>query len=165
MKILIILNFLTTVVFAQELRIVPKTCNELLPDITEYIYFFEQVGDIWATQNKTKAKKIYDVLAIRTLYQERSKNYINPIDGMIKDAICVCYTENNSELFTSDSKIIRDCLDKNIKELIKNSKKEYKDLTTKLKQEEKTLKLTEKQIYEINYLKESSMKNMKKELK
>ena len=105
----LLFSALVSVAYPQQIQTVPKTCNELLPDMSEYIYFFEQVGDIWATQSPVKAKNVFDVLSIRRLYQETTTDYINPVDDMIKKYICECYTKNNSEVFTSDSKIIRLC--------------------------------------------------------
>lgn len=133
MMMSLLFSVLVSVAYPQQIQTVPKTCKDLLPDMSEYIYFFEQVGDLWAVKDPNSAKKIYDVLAIRRLYQETSQNYINPVDEKIKNTICDCYTKNNAQLFTADSKTIRDCLDKTVPKLIKDSKAEYVSLRDKMK--------------------------------
>jgi len=155
---------LVSVAYPQQIQTVPKTCNDLLPDMYEYAYFFEQVGDLWAIQSPMKAQKVYDVLAIRRLYQETTNDYVNPVDDMIKMYVCDCYTNNNSELFTSDSKVIRSCLDKTIPKLIKESKKEYLTLKAKMKKEDNLIKLTKEQKQKIDNLKRAAFTKMEHEL-
>ena len=117
-----------------------------------------------ATQSPAKAQKVYDVLAIRRLYQETTSDYINPIDDMIKKYVCECYAKNNSELFSADSKIIRSCLDKSIPKLTKESKKEYLTLKNKMKKENNLMKLTKKQKQKIENLKQASFRKIEHEL-
>ena len=164
MIIPLLFSLLVSVVYPQQIQTVPKTCNDLLPNMFEYIYFFEQVGDLWTVKNSTNAKKIYDVLAVRKLYQEASQNYINPIDERIKNTVCDCYTNNNSQLFSADSKIIRDCLDNTLPALIKASKVEYMTLRDKMKKDEKLIKLTSQQREKIEKLKHNAFTQMEKEL-
>jgi hypothetical protein len=152
------------VAYPQQIQTVPKTCKDLLPNMFEYISFFEQVGDLEVVKNANSSKKIYDVLAIRKLYQETSKNYINPLDEKIKDLICDCYTKNNSQPFSADSKIIRDCLDKGVPKLIKNSKIEYTTMLNKMKKDENLMKLTEQERKKIEKLKYDALIQMKNEL-
>ncbi len=160
----LLFSVLVSVAYPQQIQTVPKTCKDLLPNMLEYIYFFEQVGDLWTVKDPNNAKKVYDVLAIRKIYQETSKNYINPIDNKIKDTICDCYTKNNSEPFRADSKVIRDCLSKTNPELIKNSKKEYITLRNNIKKDEDLIKLTNQQRERIEKLKYNSLLKMEKEL-
>jgi hypothetical protein len=164
MMMSLLFSVLVSVAYPQQIQTVPKTCNDLLPDMYEYIYFFEQVGDIWATQSPVKAQRIYDVLSIRRLYQETTSDYINPVDDKIKKYICDCYTDNKSELFTSDSKTIRTCLDKSIPKLIKESKKEYLTLKAKIKKDSNIMKLTLQQKQKISDLKKASFSKMEHEL-
>ena len=164
MTLLLLLNILVSVIQAQEVRTVPKTCNDLLPDMYEYISFFEQTGDIWAVESPEKAQKIYDVLAIRKLYLETTKNYINPIDEKIKNSICECYYNNNEELFSADSKIIRTCFNKNIGKLVKETKNEYISLRNKMKKDDNIMRLTKEQWLKIQNLKYRSLVKMEKEL-
>jgi hypothetical protein len=152
------------VAYPQQIRTVPKTCKDLLPDMFEYIYFFEQVGDLGVVKDANSAKKVYDVLAIRKIYQETSQNYINPIDEKIKNTICDCYTKNNSQLFTADSKTIRDCLDKTLPKLIKDSKAEFVVMQNKMKKDENLVKLTNQQRDKIEKLKYNALVQMEKEL-
>jgi hypothetical protein len=83
---------------------------------------------------------------------------------MIKKYICECYTNNKSELFTSDSKIIRVCLEKSLPKLIKESKKEYLTLKAKMKKESNLMKLTNEQKEKIENLKKSSFTKIENEL-
>lgn len=164
MMMSLLFSVLVSVAYPQQIQTVPKTCNDLLPDMYEYIYFFEQVGDIWATQSSVKAQKVYDVLSIRRLYQETTNDYINPVDDLIKKYICDCYLDNKSELFTSDSKTIRTCLDKSIPKLTKESKKEYLTLKAKMRKDSNLMKLTLQQKEKIDNLKKASFSKIEHEL-
>lgn len=164
MMMSLLFSVLVSVAYPQQIQTVPKTCKDLLPDMYEYVYFFEQVGDLWAVSDPNNAKKIYDVLAIRKLYQETSRNYINPFDDRIKNIICACYTKNNSQPFAADSKIIRTCLNKTIPKLIKDAKAEYTTMLNKMKKDEKLMKLTEQQRKNIEKLKHTALMQMEKEL-
>jgi len=161
----LLFSVLVSVAYPQQIQTVPKTCTDLLPDMYEYVYFFEQVGDLWTIQSPTNAQKVYDVLSIRRLYQETTSDYVNPIDGMIKTRICDCYDKNSAKPFLADSKIIRACLDKNLPKLIKESKKEYLTLKAKIKKENNFIKLTTEQRHKIENLKRSSFTKIENELK
>ena len=164
MMMSLLFSVLVSVAYPQQIQTVPKSCKDLLPNMFEYIYFFEQVGDLGVVKNANSAKKVYDVLAIRKIYQETSRNYINPIDEKIKNIICDCYTKNNSQTFTADSKIIRDCLDNTIPKLIKDSKAEFVVMQNKMKKDDNLIKLTNQQREKIEKLKYRSLIQMEKEL-
>ena len=141
MTILIALNIVSSLLFAEP-SIMPATCNDLLPDLGEHIMFMEQVGHLWLLKSPVRAKKIYDVLAIRRLYRETTKSYVNPIDGQIKDYLCDCYFKNKKQLYRADSAVIRKYSQKNIKKLISSATEEYLKLRMKIYDEEKTDKMS-----------------------
>lgn len=143
--------------------VLPGTCNELLPELTSYIDFLEETGDILVTKKEIKtANKIYDFLSIRKLYQQKAKNYSNPIDLIIKDFLCK--SAANNQLSSSD-----DALHKNIKTNIKifldKAKKEYKKNKNEIEEENKKKQRINANKEKINKLKKDSYKRLEKELK
>jgi len=164
MSWILIVNLLVTVAFSQEIASIPNTCNDLLPDMYPYMNFIEQTGDLWASENPQKAKKIYDVMAIRKLYQESTRNSINPIDDLIKKYLCDCYVKNKKISFDSNSSVIRKYFDKNIDKLIKDTKKEYKNMITKKQKDDTSLKLSESTKEKITRLKNEAIVDMDREL-
>lgn len=129
----------------QELAVMPNTCNELLPDVAPYIELFEQTASLRTTSEPAKVKRMFDLIALRSMYQERSKDYNNPIDWIIKDLICLCSFQNTAEIFTSQSKNLNAGIDKNIDTYIKKAETEYLKLLTDEKEKARTLKLSERQ--------------------
>ena len=164
MSLILILNILVSVTFAEEVAILPNTCNDLLPDVGQYINLLEQTGDLCTTENTKQATIVYDVLAIRNMYLDTTKNYINPIDGLIKNFLCDCSSKNKDELFASNSKTIRTCLEKDGKDLIKKVKNEYINLKLKINEEDKSIKFSSEQKAKVERLREQSLKNMTDEL-
>ena len=163
MTILIILNMMSRLLVAEPLML-PNTCNDLLPDMGEYIEFMEEVGNLWLVKDPGQAKKIYDALAIRTLYQETTRDYVNPIDKQIKDYLCDCYLNNDKHRYAADSSTIRKYSDKNIKKLISSASDEYIKLRLKIYNDEKMEKMTAAMREKIERAKLEAMLNMKKEL-
>jgi len=163
MAMLLILNSLLSMLYSQQIQALPKSCDDLLPDVFQYISFFEQVGDLRAVKEPKRAEKIYDVLAIRRLYQETTRDYLNPIDDKIKNCACKC-RKNNADTPTSDSQFVRTCIDKNIEKLIKESKTEYKTLRARMKKEDNLLRLTNAQQEKIENLKDRAYIKMGREL-
>jgi len=164
MSWLIAFNILVTVAFSQGLTTIPNTCSDLLPDIAPYIDFFEQTGDLWYSESPSKAKKIYDVLAVRKLYQDTTTNSINPIDGLIKKYLCSCYAKNNKTLFSANSSVIRKCLNKDLDKLIKDAKKEFKKMMAEKRKDDKAIKLSDETRQRIKRSKDEAMKDMEHEL-
>ncbi|MFH1223137.1 MAG: hypothetical protein V1647_02190 [Pseudomonadota bacterium] len=164
MSWLVILNILVTVGFSDDVMTVPNTCNDLLPDIIPYISFFDQTGDLWAAENPGKSKKIYDVLAVRKLYLETTKNTLNPIDDMIKKYLCDCYAKNKNVRFDSNSAVIRKYMEKNLDKLLKDVKKEYRDMLKKNQSSERSLKLSESVMDRIKRMKQEAIIDMSHEL-
>jgi hypothetical protein len=146
--------------FADELQTLPDTCNELLPDRAPYIALFDQTAQLWAAESTQQAKKMFDILALRTMYQESTKDYDNPIDWLIRDALCNCSANNKGELFNSGSLKLRKCLNSDLSKFIKKAQKAYVDLVVENNKKEKMLKLSEQQIIRIEKLKEQAQKDM-----
>jgi hypothetical protein len=163
MTILIALNIMSSLLFAEP-SIVPATCDDLLPDQGEYIMFMEQVGHLWISKNPAQARKVYDVLAIRRLYQETTKNYVNPIDGQIKNYLCDCYFNNNKQLYSADSLVIRKYSQKNIKKIINSATEEYLKLRMKLYDEQKEEKMSVAWRKKIEKMRLAEIRAMQKKL-
>jgi hypothetical protein len=158
---LILISFLSLYSPAQT-RTMPNTCKELLPELSPYIEFMEQIGASWIEKSPKKAKKVYDALAIRTLYQETTRDYINPIDKMLKDFLCTFYKNNNENVFSADSNVAREYINKNIDTFIKEATKKYVDLKLKIYEEELAGKINKKMAQKIENMKASSIKNIEK---
>ncbi|MEI6079087.1 MAG: hypothetical protein WCQ53_00415 [bacterium] len=163
MLILIALNIVTNLLLADPL-LAPRTCKDLLPDVAEYIDFMEEVGNRWIANNPVQAKKVYDVLAIRRMYQETTKDYINPIDNEIKDFVCACYTENKDQVFASNSTIIRKYSQKNINKLIKTATNDYVKLKVKIYDEEYMERMTAAMRKKVEKAKRDVMITMQRQL-
>ncbi|MCX6112201.1 MAG: hypothetical protein NTY22_02810 [Proteobacteria bacterium] len=163
MTILIILNMMSRLLVADAFM-APNTCDDLLPDMGEYIEFMEEVGNLWVAKDPGQAKKIYDVLAIRKIYQETTHDYINPIDKQIKDYICDCYFTNDKKPYSADSSVIRKYSEKNIKKLISSASDEYIKLKMEIYKEDKREKMTAAMREKIEKLRSEAMFGMEKEL-
>ena len=163
MTILIILNMMSRLLVADPL-ILPKTCNDLLPDMGEYIEFMEEVGNLWVAKDPGQAKKIYDALAIRKLYQETTKDYINPVDNQIKGYLCDCYINNDRKTYSADSSTIRAYSKKNIKKLIDSASDEYIKLKIQIYNDDKAEKMTAAMRQKIEKIKAEAFFSMEKEL-
>jgi len=140
----------------------PSTCNELLPDISPYIELFDQTAQLWAIESPQKARKMFDLLALRTMYQEVSTDYNNPIDWLIKDSVCYCSIKNKGELFTSNSKDLKTCLDKDLNKFVENAEKEYIKLKMEKLKKDKILKLTNEQKIKIEKIKSQATQDMQR---
>ena len=163
MLILIALNIMSNLLLADPL-LAPRTCKDLLPDVAEYINFMEDVGNRWIANNPVQAKKVYDVLAIRKMYQKTTKDYINPIDNEIKDFVCACYTENKDQVFASNSGIIRNYSQKNISKLIKTATDDYVKLKVKIYDEEYMERMTAAMRKKVEKAKRDVMITMQRQL-
>ncbi len=158
---LVLISFLSSYLPAQVITM-PNTCKELLPELGPYIGFMEQAGSLWITSSPKKAKKVYDALAVRTLYQKTTRDYINPIDGMLKDFLCKCYYDNNEQTFSADSNILRKYLGSNIDEFIKSATNKYVDLKLKIYKEERVKKVNTKMAKKIENMETASIKKIEK---
>ncbi len=162
---IITLVFLTLLfqapISADDVKTMPNSCNDLLPEIAPYIELFDQTAQLLATQSPQKAKKMFNLLALRTMHQEVSGDYNNPIDWFIKDSICECSERNKGELFNSTSKELVKCLDKHLSKFTKKAEKEYIKLKLENYKKDKALKLTEQQMITIEALREQASKDMK----
>ncbi len=77
----------------------PLNCGELLPDNAPYINFFEGVARNAISSDKTLAKRILRILALRDKlaeYVDRSRGQ-NPVDTLIRKTICF-YREQKEPL-------------------------------------------------------------------
>lgn len=164
MKITLIVMLLMSQAFAnnEDVKVMPNTCNELLPDVAPYIELFDQTAQLWAQTSPTNAKKMFDILALRTMYQETTRDYNNPIDWMFRDVICECSSKHNDEIFNSVSSNLRNCLNKNINKFVKKAEKEYIALKIDNYKKDKTLKLSEAQLQRIQSLKAQAKEDMKR---
>lgn len=163
MNILIIFNLLLNFNVAESLYS-PGTCKDTLPDMGEYISFMEEVGALWVAKSPAQAAKVYDVLAIRKMYQETTKDFINPIDNKIKEFICDCYTKNNNSVYQADSSTIRTYAEKNIKKLINSASDDYIKLKMDIYAQQKADKTTSAMQNKIDKIKINSMYKMNREL-
>jgi hypothetical protein len=114
------------------------------------------------SEKPKKAKKVYDALSIRSLYQETTRDYINPIDKMLKDFLCKCYLENNNQTFSADSDIARKYVTKNIDRFINDATNKYVDLKLKIYEEDRANKLNTQMLKKIDSMKASSMRSIEK---
>jgi hypothetical protein len=163
MTIFIAMNILSSLLFAEP-SIMPGTCNDLLPDLGEHIMFMEQVAHLWISKDPAQARKVYDVLAIRRLYQETTKNYVNPIDGQIKNYLCDCYFKNKKQLYRADSLVIRKYSQKNINKLISSATDEYLKLRMKLYDDQKEEKMSLAWRQRILKMRAAEIRTMQKKL-
>ncbi len=147
---------------AEDVKTMPNTCDELLPDIAPYIELFDQTAQLWTIESPQKARKMFDLLALRTMYQEVSMDYNNPIDWLIKDSICSCSSKNKGELFTSNSKKLKSCLDKDLNKFINKAEKEYVKLKIENHRKDKILKITNEQRQRIESLKSQATQEMQR---
>ncbi|HOW16131.1 MAG TPA: hypothetical protein PK443_00285 [bacterium] len=160
MTLLLLIKLFLNNGFADELQTLPDTCDELLPDKAPYIALFDQTAQLWAIESTQQAKKMFDILALRTMYQESTKDYDNPIDWLIRDALCNCSVKNKGELFNSGSLKLRKCLNSDLSKFIKKAQKAYIDLVVENNKKEKMLKLSEQQMTRIEKLREQAQKDM-----
>lgn len=158
---LVLIVFLSLCSSAQTTTM-PNTCKDLLPELSPYIEFMEQIGAAWITKSPKSAKKVYDALSVRNLYQETTRDYSNPIDQMLKDFLCKCYIENNNQTFSADSNIARKYVSKNIDRFIKDATNKYVDLKLKIYEEELTNKTNAKMLKKIENIKTSSIRTIEK---
>ncbi|MEI6093735.1 MAG: hypothetical protein WCQ47_08700 [bacterium] len=159
MNILIIFNLLLNFTVADPLES-PRTCKDLLPDMNEYISFMEEVGSLWVAKDPTQARKVYDALAIRKLYQDTTKDSINPIDNKIKDFLCGC----SDQPYKADSSKIRSYSKNNISKLISSASDDYLKLKMEIYQAEKIDRMTSVMKNKIDRIKMDSMYKMNKAL-
>lgn len=111
--------------------VLPNTCQDLLPDMDDFISFFQDVGVLWSYTNQTHAKEVFELLAMREIYQKKNMDWANPIDNMIKDYLCQCYESNNNELYYSSSEVIRTYLTSNLKSMMEKAQMRYVELEVK----------------------------------
>ena len=158
---LIVIAFISIQSHAQTTTM-PNTCSDLLPEMGTYIEFMEQVGVMWISASPKKAQKIYDALAVRTLYQETTRDYINPIDKMIKDFLCKCYFDNEQKPFSADSAVIRKYSNKNIDSFIRSATDEYVNLKLHIHEEERTGRVNKRMAKRAEGMKTSSLRSVEK---
>jgi hypothetical protein len=136
---------------------IPNTCQDLLPNLIEHIETFETIGDTFvANKDYKNAKKIYDTLSVRKLYQKDLKDFNNPIDILIKDFLCNCKKQNKNEELK--------CIKKNSRNLLKKAKLKYKSFKAKEKKQEKEKAKLKKYRKTIKTFKNKSYKKIRKEL-
>lgn len=153
--ILVLINFFIFVTLNS--YEIPNTCKDLLPNLIEYIETFETIGDTFVSNKDYKnAKKIYDTLSVRRLYQRNTKDFNNPIDILIKDFLCNCKNQNKIEELK--------CIKKYSLNLLKKSKTEYKTFKNREKKQEKEKAELKKHKSTINKLKKNSYEKITKEL-
>jgi len=158
---LILISFLNFSSHAQTLT-VPNTCKDLLPELGPYIEFMEQVGSLWINSSPKSSKKIYEALAIRTLYQQTTRDYNNPIDKMLKDLICECYRANDGQSFNADSRVVRKFMNRNIDRFIRSATDKYVDLKLQIYEQERAGRINEKLAKRIEEMKRSSVRAVEK---
>ncbi len=164
MKILLTILLLSSQTFANtdEVKVMPNTCNELLPDVAPYIELFDQTAQLWTASSPQKAKKMFDLLALRTLYQETTRDYNNPVDWLLRDALCECSSKYKGELFNSGSMNLRTCMSKNIDKFVKKAEKEYIKLKLDNYKKDKMIKLGDAQRLKVQTLKAQAKEDMKR---
>ncbi len=79
--------------------LLPLECSELLPDNTPFVRFFESVARGRLRQDKTFAKRIFEVVALRDRIQNTGAQAReqNPIDLLIRKTLCF-YREKKDPL-------------------------------------------------------------------
>ena len=159
--LVLLISLFNPTVSADDLKVMPNTCDELLPDVAPYIELFDQTAQLWVMESSQKAKKMFDVLALRTMYQETTRDYNNPIDWLIRDSVCECSSKNKGELFTSASRNLKKCLAGNLDKFIKKAEKEYVKLRLDNYKKDQILKTTEAQRARIKNLKELAAQEMR----
>lgn len=117
--------------FAVNVLTMPANCTALLPDMPPYINFFNEIGSFWIDGNPKMAEKIFKLLAIGNMYNFESKKTENNIFNIIKENLCDCYLKNNQQVFTANSLIVREYLQKNIDRMLKLAKDEYINIKTR----------------------------------
>lgn len=136
---------------------IPNTCQDLLPNLVEYLEAFETIGDTFvANKDYKNAKRMYDTLSVRKLYQRDLKDFNNPIDLLIKDFLCNC--KKGTKLDTIK------CIKKHNRNLLKKSKLKYKEFKKKERKQEKEKAKLRRHRSTIKKLKNRSYKKIKKEL-
>jgi hypothetical protein len=111
--------------------ILPNNCQDLLPDMDKYIDFFQEVGVLWSYTDTRHSQKIFELLAMRDIYQKKNLDWTNPIDNMIKDYLCHCYLTNKGELYYSSSEVIRSYLREHLKTMMEKAEMRYVELEVK----------------------------------
>jgi hypothetical protein len=130
MQILLMITLVMKLSTAQH-TVLPNTCQDLLPNMDDFIVFFQDVGVLWSYSDQKQAKKVFELVAMRDIYQKKNMDWINPIDNMIKDYLCQCYTLNKEELYYSSSEVIRTYLKANLNIMMEKAQMRYVELEVK----------------------------------
>ncbi|MBN1113969.1 MAG: hypothetical protein JXA66_01375 [Oligoflexia bacterium] len=143
----------------------PETCDDLLPDMGEYIDFMDEVASFWSHSNPQKSTEVYELLAIRTIYQKHSYDFENPIDELVRKAVCECYEKNDKKLFKSNSGLIRTFLSENLAEIKKQAQEKYVNLQMEKKLREYAASFARQNRARIRDLKKQAVLNTRNELR
>ena len=120
------ITLLFTTSIYSEIKTIPSTCNDLLPEWNEYYDFIEEVAELWVPNSQYNAKKIYELIAISQLYMEKSEDLENPINYIIQKLVCSCKKETKTYLDSlANSNKIRNCFKSHINTSIAKAKKKY----------------------------------------
>jgi hypothetical protein len=142
----------------------PSTCNDLLPDIQDYISFTEETAELMVNNNPDLSKKLYELLSIRKMYQNNTRESYNPIDDLIKNYLCFCLKQNSNELFTSNSNEIRNFFKVYIDKMILKAENKYIEIEVQNKLKYFAKLQAQKNRRYIRQIKRNALKSVKKRL-
>jgi hypothetical protein len=142
----------------------PSTCGNLLPNYNEYIGFMETTGDAWFYSNPKMSEKVYQLLAVRKIYEETARENENPVNELIKNTLCNCYDENDQKLFTADSSEIKTCLSKSVAGAIKEAQDYVVTVRIKNMLLQKSLEARNRNSSRIDALKLTAYNTVKKQI-
>lgn len=125
-RLMFLLNFILFFKFTYAVNVLtmPANCTSLLPDMPPYINFFNEVGSFWIDGSPKMSEKVFKLLALGNMYSYESKKTENNVFNIIKENLCTCYFKNNQQIFTANSIVIREFLQKNIDAMLKQAKEE-----------------------------------------